>query len=289
MIAATLKRTVADRTTPPGLSASRGMSDENFPVASRLLSRRVRARILAFYIFARMADDVADDPAGDAPAKLAALDWFEAGLTGDPGLPEAQTLRATLGNDAHALEQARALLGAFRQDVRGHTYATWADLHRYCTMSAQPVGRFLLAIHDEDRTAERLSDPLCVALQVLNHLQDIKADRRSLGRVYLPAAWLHEAGADADDLSRDSATPALRRVIDLALDECDALLGSAGPLPAALRDPGLRAQADATLSLARRLSRRLRQQDPLAGRVALTRLDFAGAGARALYRRVIRA
>ena len=36
--------------------------DENFPVASLVLAGPQRAAILAFYRFARMADDIADGP-----------------------------------------------------------------------------------------------------------------------------------------------------------------------------------------------------------------------------------
>ena len=36
--------------------------DENFPVASRFVAPRFRAPILAFYRFARAADDAADNP-----------------------------------------------------------------------------------------------------------------------------------------------------------------------------------------------------------------------------------
>src|SRR3984893_12894476 len=46
---------------------------ENFPVASRLLPRRVRSHLLAVYGFARLVDDIGDEWAGD-PA--AALDWL---------------------------------------------------------------------------------------------------------------------------------------------------------------------------------------------------------------------
>ena len=42
------------------LASGKGHNDENFPVASFLLHPRHRAPILAFYRFARVADDVAD-------------------------------------------------------------------------------------------------------------------------------------------------------------------------------------------------------------------------------------
>ena len=47
--------------------------DENFPVASRFVAPRFRAPILAFYRFARAADDAADNPKLDATSKLAIL------------------------------------------------------------------------------------------------------------------------------------------------------------------------------------------------------------------------
>lgn len=237
---------------------------------------------MAFYRFARAADDIADDPSRGVAAKLERLEAFEAGLNGRRGAAEALALHAALGGRATALGHAHALLDAFRMDARGFDCATWDDLRSYCALSADPVGRFLLDVHGEpvDRAAQ--SDHLCTALQVLNHLQDIREDHDRLGRVYLPADWLAAEGVTRSDIARDAAMPELRRVIDRALDACDDLLSQAAPLPSALRDPGLRAQARATLWLAHALSRSLRTRDPLARRVAPARWQVAAALARAV-------
>ena len=56
--------------------------DENFPVASRFVAPRFRAPILAFYRFARAADDAADNPTLDATSKLAILSALEDTLLG---------------------------------------------------------------------------------------------------------------------------------------------------------------------------------------------------------------
>ena len=56
----------------------------------------------------------------------------------------------------------------------------------YCALSAAPVGRFVLDVHEEDPTIWPASDALCSALQVINHLQDCAQDYRRLDRVYLP-------------------------------------------------------------------------------------------------------
>lgn len=252
---------------------------ENFPVGSVLIRRDLRSMVAIFYRFARAADDVADDPELPPGEKLRRLGRFEDGLEGLPaGAPEGHALRALPRPEP--VRYARRLLRAFRQDARGTTFATWEDLLEYCEDSANPVGRFLLDIHDETGAVRAMSDRLCTALQILNHLQDLRMDRLRLGRAYLPADWMAEEGAGPDDLGAPVTSPALRRVVDRALDRCDALLDGARDLPGALASRRLGGEAAATHLLACRLSARLRRRDSLAGRVALSRLDFASAALR---------
>lgn len=265
--------------TSPAPSRLRGADRENFPVASRLLPAPLRPSVRAFYEVVRAADDVADDPHLAAPEKHARLDAIEAGLRGGPGPGHTADLRAALaaagqpGLERHAI----AMLAAFRADVAATPCADWAALRGYCRASADPVGRFLLDLHGEAEADRAASDALCTALQLLNHLQDLGEDRRDLGRIYLPADWIADAGASPADLDRDRLTPALRRALDRALDEADALLAHAARLPATIRSRRLRAEVSVILALARGLSRRLRHADPLKARVAPARPDHARA------------
>ena len=121
------------------------------------------------------------------------------------------------------------------------------------------------------RTLYALSDPLCDALQVLNHLQDCKDDYRALDRVYLPQDRFAAAGIGVEELARPSASPALRRVLDDVLAGVDRLLLDARDLPSALRSRRLGAEAAVILAIARRLAAELRRRDPLAERVELGR------------------
>jgi phytoene/squalene synthetase len=243
----------------------------------------MREPVLALYAFARAADDVADDPNMPGVLKHAALRRLESGLDGaSDGAAEGVALRAALEGTprpACALAEARKLLAAFRQDVDGAAYPDWSALRAYCAHSADPVGRFLLAVHGEEVEAVPPSDALCTALQVLNHCQDLREDRDVRGRVYLPASWLAEAGSGEEALSEESLSAEAREALDRALAECDGLLLEARSLPAAIRDRGLRAQAAATVWLGERLALRLCRGDPLARRVSLSRLDFARAAA----------
>lgn len=253
----------------PG-APNRTETTENFPTASLLLAPRVRAQVLAFYRFVRMADDIADSPGLAPEEKLRRLDALEAALD-DPAtaLPEAAALHAR----GVGVEEARRMLSAFRQDAVTARYADWAELADYCTRSADPVGRMLLRLHgDLSDESAHAADGLCSALQVLNHIQDAREDRDALGRVYLPQSWIGDEAAFFGE-----ATPHRRAVLDALLDRVEDWLDQAAALPRLCRDRRLGWQSAITLACARRLLAKLRDADPLAGRVALDKRDFARA------------
>ncbi|MBP0444324.1 squalene/phytoene synthase family protein [Roseomonas sp. SSH11] len=251
--------------------ATRGPDSENFPVASRLLAPEMRGRVLAFYRVVRLADDIADAPDLQPAEKLRRLDLIEAALDGGPGVPEATALRES----GAGVQEARAMLTAFRRDARNEGYEDWNALADYCAHSANPVGRMLLRLHGEaEPAAFQAADALCTALQVLNHLQDMGDDRRELGRIYLPRAWMEQVGGEETVFIE--AAPR-RAVLDALLDRTDTLLDMAAALPRLLKSRRLAFQSATTIGCARRLLARLRAADPMAGRVALTRLDFLAA------------
>jgi squalene synthase HpnC len=260
--------------TPSG----KGAGDENFPVASLLVAARLRPHVARFYAFARAADDIADNPDLAPEDKIRRLDLFEAGLDGRIGIAAATALRNSLAETGVPDRHARDLLAAFRQDATKPRYRDWHDLLGYCALSANPVGRYLMDLHGEARAMWAPSDALCTALQILNHLQDCQSDYRRLDRVYLPQDWLAQQGLDVATLDRPGASPGLRHVLDLCLDGCDRLIATARARPVRPRSRRLHAEMALIGHLAMRLSRRLRREDPLAGRVALSRADFARAG-----------
>jgi phytoene/squalene synthetase len=112
-------------------------------------------------------------------------------------------------------------------------------------------------------------------LQVLNHLQDCAADFRDLDRVYVPLSDLAAERCTVSALAAGSASPGLRRVLDRLLDKTEALIATARNLAPGIAARGLRLESAVIVALAARLARRLRRSDPLAGRVALSKGDFA--------------
>jgi hydroxysqualene synthase len=242
--------------TASSVSSGKTHRDENFPVASRLIRAEHREPILAFYRFVRTADDVADHATLAPDQKLALLDGLQAALEG-------------------------------RGDVRKLRYADWSELMHYCSLSAMPVGRYVLDVHGEPKTTWAASDPLCAALQVINHLQDCGEDFRNLDRVYLPLDVLAEHGTIIEALAAPRASPALRAAIVALTERAEALLADSAPLPAMVRDRRLAFEIAVIQRAAHAIVRRLKAFDPLSERVHLRKADFALCALSALARLLV--
>ncbi|HXE00560.1 MAG TPA: squalene synthase HpnC [Hyphomicrobium sp.] len=256
--------------------------DENFPVASRFVAPRFRAPILAFYRFARAADDAADNPKLDATSKLAILSALEDTLLGrSDAAGDAVPLRAELRARNLTAQHALDLLKAFRQDVAKSRYNTWSELIEYCRYSAMPVGRFVLDVHGEARSTWEASDALCTALQIINHLQDCAKDNRDLDRVYIPLEDLAKHGTEVAALARPKASPQLLACLHSLADRTAGLLPEASLLPRNVADLRLSVETSVIVALARKLLARLKTRDPLTDRVHLSKPYAASIAARA--------
>ncbi len=209
---------------------------ENFPVASRMLPRSVRADLLALYGFARLVDELGDSAPGD---RLGALDWLEQDLDrayeGHASHPLLRRLEPTLRERALPREPFVRLIEANRTDQRVSSYETWVQLRGYCRLSADPVGELVLAVLGL-ATPRRiaLSDSICTALQLTEHCQDVAEDFAA-GRVYLPAEDLARFGASPAQLAEGHASQELRAVLAFEVARARALLAEGAPLIDELR------------------------------------------------------
>ncbi|MBC7272809.1 MAG: squalene synthase HpnC [Streptomyces sp.] len=221
---------------------------ENFPVAPFFLPRAWRTDLMAVYGFARLVDDIGDGdlaPGGadaallgvapeDAEDRLLLLDAFEADLRrvfdGTPRHPLLRRLQPTVRARALTPEPFLGLIAANRQDQLVKRYETYDDLLAYCELSANPVGRLVLAVTGTT-TPERIrrSDAICTALQIVEHLQDVAED---LGRdrIYLPAADMKRFHVQEADLAPDSAGASLRALVAYEAQRARELLNEGAPL-----------------------------------------------------------
>jgi squalene synthase HpnC len=213
-------------------------ASENFSVASRALPRRARAHLLAVYGFARLVDELGDG-VGPTPAeRLAALDWLQVELdrafAGEAEHPLLTRLGVTARDCGLTRDPFVRLIEANRLDQRVSRYRTWAQLHEYCALSANPVGELVLAIFGLSSPARiQLSNSICTALQLAEHCQDVAEDF-ARGRVYLPQEDLARFAASEADLARERASEALRAVLAFEVTRARELLLAGTPLIAQL-------------------------------------------------------
>jgi squalene synthase HpnC len=222
---------------PDGGGVCAKAAGENFPVALTVLPHRYRDHLLAVYGFARLVDDTGDELEVDPAVRLARLDELETELdramAGTASHPVFRRLAATIGACGLPREPLADLIEANRLDQRQTRYETFDDLLDYCKLSADPVGRLVLAVFGEQGAEQvRRSDLVCSALQVIEHLQDVVEDAER-GRVYIPledwarcsldpsmlADW---TGCRAED--RPRAPAAVRRLIALEASRARARL-----------------------------------------------------------------
>lgn len=253
--------------------------DENFPVVSFLLDKENQNTVAAYYDFARKGDDIADDPDLNAEQKLCRLSEMEQALYGkapgeSPEVQAASRLRDIFLHENLDFSLASDLLAAFRQDAEGMVYETWGQLMRYCSFSAAPVGRFMLAIHDENPSTYLPANALCAALQIVNHIQDLKYDAKILKRVYIPLDLQKKFKVKPAALLKDKASANLQRLIKDILSRVNGLLQDAEILPAIVKSRRLRMEICIIFSLTNIMVKKIDNGDVLAQEIKLSKFDW---------------
>jgi len=217
-----------------------------FHAASFLLPRHVREPACALYAFCRVADDAVDH-ARDADEALAHLRERLARIyEGRPATFAADRAFAdVVARHAIPRELPEALLEGFAWDVACRRYPDLMALEAYAARVAGSVGAMMaLLMGANHRDAVARACDLGVAMQLSNIARDVGEDARA-GRLYLPLAWLCEAGIDPEAwLARPAHSDALAAVVARLLEAADRLYARARDgvpaLPLACR-PGISA------------------------------------------------
>jgi 15-cis-phytoene synthase len=208
------------------------VGSKSFAAAAKLFDERTRQSAVMLYAWCRHCDDVIDGQTlghgqvdGDrstGEARLAELvDLTERAYAGEPMQDPAfaafqQVIQRHQIPKAYPLEH----LAGFRMDVQGYHYQTFDDTLLYCYRVAGVVGLMMARVMgaEAEATLDRACD-LGLAFQLTNIARDIVEDA-AIGRVYLPADWLAEAGIPADGVGLLHKRPALAllsaRLVDLA-------------------------------------------------------------------------
>jgi 15-cis-phytoene synthase len=184
---------------------------KNFYYAFVALPEPRRNAICAIYAFMRKADDLSDDetiPRGERRRNLeqwqAAWDSAAAGFPTDD--PVFIAVRDAIQRYSIPLSLLDELIAGTTSDLKTNpgdspdTYATFADLYRYCYLVASVAGLVCIRIFGySDPAAEKLAEETGVAFQLTNILRDVAEDAER-GRVYLPLEDLLAHGVTLDSM-----------------------------------------------------------------------------------------
>ena len=162
---------------------------ENFAVASKIVPGRIRLDLMRFYGFCRTTDDLGDESASREEALRRLARWREETeaffMGAAPVHPVLIALRETVAHYSLDKQPFGDLIAANEQDQRVLTYQTWPQLEAYCMLSAAPVGRVVLRFFGiANAVTQKLSDDVCIGLQLANHAQDVSRDAK-IGRRYV--------------------------------------------------------------------------------------------------------
>jgi squalene synthase HpnC len=216
---------------------------ENFPVASLLCPPHLRPPVRAIYVFARTADDLADEGAAAPSERIGALQRYRAGLHATwrgethSAWPEVfGPLVQAARRHGLALDPFDDLLDAFTQDCANPWYRDRDELLDYCRRSANPIGRLLLRLYRiDDSESLRQSDAICSALQLINFWQDPSVDLPR-GRCYFPKLDAARHGLALTELRAGVDTPSTQALLRELCRWADELMRQGAPL--ASRLPG---------------------------------------------------
>ena len=208
---------------------------KSFAFAARLLPARCRDDAAVLYAWCRRADDAIDEaPPGQAAAALGRLrEEVDALFRGAP-LEEVTREAMRQGARRRALPRAymEALLDGMAMDVAGHAYRTERDLLLYAHRVAGVVGLMMchvLGLRDDGALVHAAH--LGWGMQLTNIARDVAEDWE-MGRLYLPAAWLEEAGArelvapPAGTPFPDEAAAPVARVVARLLERAEGFYAS---------------------------------------------------------------
>jgi 15-cis-phytoene synthase len=184
---------------------------KNFYYAFVALPLPRRNAICAIYAFMRQADDLADDETLARDERRRRIDawiqdWHGVCHGGDSSNLVFLAVRDATERFKIPLNLLDELVAGvtmdLKQDASGapDTYASFADLYRYCYLVASVVGLVCIRIFGyTDARAEKLAEETGIAFQLTNILRDVAEDA-ARNRVYLPLEDLAAYGVPLESL-----------------------------------------------------------------------------------------
>ena len=181
----------------------------SFYFATQFFPRETRDAIYGIYAFARIPDEIVDDPnvenRSTAFQRLEnwRLEWLAAMEKGGSEDDTMNAIVQTFRKYAIPVADGEAFFRSMFMDQGKSQYKDYAELEEYMYGSAGVIGLMVTRVvgYSSEGAFEH-AIKLGYAFQLTNFLRDIREDYEELGRVYMPIDELREHGLSASDISR---------------------------------------------------------------------------------------
>ena len=179
----------------------------SFFFATQFFPKRIKEAIYAVYAFARIPDEIVDDPnKPNKEATIAKLEtwrqkWLRAMRTEESDDPIMAAIVYIFKRHGITVEDGEAFLKSMFLDEEKFTYSNYKQLDEYMYGSAGVIGLMVTKIVGYRSTeAFPYAIKLGYAFQLTNFLRDIKEDSEDLKRIYMPLNELARFDISYEDI-----------------------------------------------------------------------------------------
>lgn len=208
------ERTSGDAFLREGLEKCREITRRygtSFYFATQFFPAAMRDGIYAIYAFARIPDEIVDDPAKtDRTVTLTKLNewrrsWLLAMTAGRSDDAVLNAIVVMFKKHGITADIGEAFLKSMFMDEEKFVYENYAELEEYMYGSAGVIGLMVTRIVGfSNDAAFPHAVKLGYAFQLTNFLRDIREDYEELGRVYMPQDELRQFDLSDKDIESQS-------------------------------------------------------------------------------------
>ncbi len=197
----------------------------SFYFATQFFPRETRNGIYAIYAFARIPDEIVDNPTKpDRNAALAEMrEWREQWLVAmAAGRSDDDVMNAIVfafNKYRIPIEYGEAFLKSMFQDEEKNSYRNYAELEDYMYGSAGVIGLMVTRVVGySSEAAFPFAEKLGYAFQMTNFLRDIREDCDELGRIYMPEDEMRQFGLDRREIFTHVTDERFRRFMKFQIE-----------------------------------------------------------------------
>jgi phytoene synthase len=191
-------------------------SGSSFYYSFLFLPAERRDAITALYAFCREVDDVVDECADPAVARMKLAWWrseISASFEGTPQHPVAQALAPVVRRFSLPLSHFNEVIDGMEMDLARQRYESFESLQDYCYKVAGVVGLMAASIFGYAQpTTPGYAKDLGTAFQLTNIIRDVGEDARR-GRIYIPREDLERFGVAETEILALKETDRFRNLI----------------------------------------------------------------------------